>query len=382
MGSAVNGPLFTTAVPSKNSSDTNSAQTGTPQPGPDSATPKTGSMGPNAAVGSHGAASPPPPYNTRNRRNSQGTFANVDQTILVLDWDDTLFPTTWVRHYMGLHWRYPLEDQPVNAVQKTKIKQALDELSCEVEEFLRLALTKGRVVIVTLAKIPWVQLSCDNFFPRIAKVIKENDIRIVYAQEAQFAESKLPSPSPDAASQEAYWTRKKQLAIRAEVEHFYSQYPGQSWKNMISIGDSDFERKATIATMTSYGSPNGTEQQLSPSRSSSTRVKTDSSENLESPNVSPLGSGAAIAGIVGTPGKDDDCDMMCLSGTVGNHYRRLRTKTVKMYDSPRIKDLELEIQLLKKWLPSLISLDSGLDVDLEDDERLADTHRLLTGELL
>ena len=28
---------------------------------------------------------------------------------------------------------------------------------------------------------------------------------------------------------------------------------------------------------------------------------------------------------------------MCLSGMVGNHYRRLRTKTVKMYDSPRTK---------------------------------------------
>ena len=73
---------------------------------------------------------------------------------------------------------------------------------------------------------------------------------------------------------------------------------------------------------------------------------------------------------------------MCLSGFVGNHYRRLRTKTVKMYDSPRIKDLELEIQLLKKWLTALVQLDSGLDVDLEDDERLAETHRLLTGELL
>lgn len=73
---------------------------------------------------------------------------------------------------------------------------------------------------------------------------------------------------------------------------------------------------------------------------------------------------------------------MCVSGAVSNHYRRFRAKTVKMYDSPRIKDLELEIQLLRKWLPALVSLDGGLDVDLEDDERLAEAHRLLTGEIL
>ena len=30
----------------------------------------------------------------------------------------------------------------------------------------------------------------------------------------------------------------------------------------------------------------------------------------------------------------------------------------------------LEIQLLNKWLAALVELDAGLDVDLEDDERL------------
>ena len=56
----------------------------------------------------------------------------------------------------------------------------------------------------------------------------------------------------DAAGQEAFWIRKKQLAIQGEVRQFYSQYAGQSWKNMISIGDSDFERKATHKTMDEY----------------------------------------------------------------------------------------------------------------------------------
>lgn len=142
---------------------------------------------------------------------------------------------------------------------------------------------------------------------------------------------------------ERFWVRKKQAAIQREVEEFYTQYQGQSWKNVISIGDSEFERRATHDTMKAYQKPH---PEMSYSRST----------------------GLA--------------DRMCLSGQLNNHYRRLRIKTVKMYEAPRIKDLVLEIQLLKKWLPSLVPLDSGLDVDLEDDEKLADTHRKLTGEIL
>lgn len=275
------------------------------------------------------------------RRNSQDQFSSKGQTIQIFDWDDTLFPTTWVRHYMQLSWRLPVDEQPIADVQKRKIKLALNELASEVEQFIQLAMLRGKVVIVTLAKIPWVGLSCENFFPRIGKLIKDNDIRIVYAQEAQYTDGPPQQPPSDPESQEKFWTAKKQMAIQREVEAFYSQYEGQSWKNVISIGDSDFERRATYDTMKSY---QGNDLKVSSSR-----------------------------------GEED---MMCMSGTVGNHYKRLRTKTIKMYDSPRIKDLELEIQLLKKWLPSLVALDSGLDVDLEDDERLAETHRLLTGEVL
>lgn len=297
----------------------------------------------NKIIGSKGLGS-----QQVSRRNSQSDFASQSQTIQIFDWDDTLFPTTWVRHYMGLHWKYPLDQQEgITPVQKRKIKTALEDLQDEVEGMINLAFTKGHVVIVTLAKHPWVALSCENFFPKIKKLLNDKNVTIVYAQELNFAHAELPPPNPeDPESQEQYWVKKKQLAIESEVRKFYTQYPGQSWKNVISIGDSDFERRATYETMMGY--------------------KADQ------------GNSAAQLDLSRSKGED----VMCLSGMVGNHYRRLRTKTVKMYDSPRIKDLQLELQLLKKWLPSLVNLDSGLDVDLEDDERLADTHRLLTGEVL
>merc|ERR1712185_668085 len=51
---------------------------------------------------------------------------------------------------------------------------------------------------------------------------------------------------------ERYWSDIKGKAIAKEVKQFYSQYEGQSWKNIISIGDSDFERLGTQAATAEY----------------------------------------------------------------------------------------------------------------------------------
>ena len=39
-------------------------------------------------------------------------------------------------------------------------------------------------------------------------------------------------------------TQAKMLAMKREAVHFYSQYPGQTWKNIISLGDMVYEHEA------------------------------------------------------------------------------------------------------------------------------------------
>ena len=51
---------------------------------------------------------------------------------------------------------------------------------------------------------------------------------------------------------ERFWSSVKGKAIARECNKFYSQYEGQSWKNVISIGDSDFERLGTQNAMENY----------------------------------------------------------------------------------------------------------------------------------
>ena len=138
-----------------------------------------------------------------------------------------------------------------------------------------------------------------------------------------------------------YWTAVKQAAIVKAINKFYSQYPGQSWKNVISIGDSDFERLATQQGVGAYGNAN----QLADSKSKG-------------------------------------FDAMCKSGVTGGHYRRVRTKTVKMLDDPLAEDLMSELSMLNRWIAHIIELDGGFDCDLDDDNNLYQAHRKLTGEEL
>ena len=46
---------------------------------------------------------------------------------------------------------------------------------------------RGRVIIVTLARQPWVTLSCQNFYQRVNAFMAEHEIPIIYAQD-------FPSP--------------------------------------------------------------------------------------------------------------------------------------------------------------------------------------------
>eukprot|EP00397_Hematodinium_sp_SG-2012_P037924 GEMP01041184.1.p1 GENE.GEMP01041184.1~~GEMP01041184.1.p1 ORF type:complete len:354 (+),score=72.82 GEMP01041184.1:116-1177(+) len=284
----------------------------------------------------------------RERRNSQEHFASKEQTVIVFDWDDTLFPTTWVRREKGMHWRYHIDQQTRFTIkQREEYKKQLDRLSMDVERVINVACDMGHVVIVTLARSPWVLLSAENFFQRIGKLIKAKKIQIVYAQESGGNGGSKEYEKTEFSSDEevsAYWTGKKQAAIREQVQKFYAK-TNSSWKNVISIGDSDFERKAAIQSMEEYALDS-----------------TDSTGGLHT---------SKSKGLV---------DQMCKSGYIGQHYRRIRMKTVKMFDSPSIDDLGTEMCMLYKWLPYLVKKDGGFDVDLEDDECLYDAHRLLTGE--
>jgi len=197
-------------------------------------------------------------------QTSQAAFAEPTQTAFIFDWDDTLFPTSFLLHQCKLSGLMPLKEQSIEDDLKMALEQSLGDLASEVIDVLRLASSRGRVVLVTLAKTHWVKVSCGSFMPRVWEVIRELNVKVVYAQEGFHPR--------ETGSMEAFrYARMKARAITRELEDFYSQYEGQSWKNVISIGDSQNERLGTMEATEVYMQRRRTESSPTSNSNSSPR---------------------------------------------------------------------------------------------------------------
>jgi hypothetical protein len=144
------------------------------------------------------------------------------RTLMVWDWDDTLFPSTWI-NCQGL--RLEDEDEPA-----PEIRRQLTTLARDVERTLRLALSLGNVVIVTNAETGWVELSCRKFFPTLQPLVKT--LKVVSAR-STYEEPGFFSPLD--------W---KIQAFAHEIRAFWPD--SAEVVNIMSLGDSIHEREALI----------------------------------------------------------------------------------------------------------------------------------------
>mmetsp|Transcript_19519 Transcript_19519/g.56790 ORF Transcript_19519/g.56790 Transcript_19519/m.56790 type:complete len:356 (+) Transcript_19519:132-1199(+) len=205
-----------------------------------------------------------PTYTVQTSCSHINAWHEVDETLLIFDWDDTLFPTTYVWDDPRLHWDKTapcfsgcgtsdavgegLAADPLRPDGPT-MRERLDQHASTVIALLRLAVSLAHVVIVTLAEDGWVHKSIRHFLPKMVGVLEELDIKVVYARSA------IPQRFIRMAQQEECHDLGKLLKTRAflmVVKNFYRNgavcqrraTKERSWKNVISIGDSPSERLA------------------------------------------------------------------------------------------------------------------------------------------
>jgi hypothetical protein len=226
----------------------------------------------------------------------------------------------------------PLREQRVHS--SSKEEAAVNLLKCAEGAIatLRIAHGLGEVVLVTLARAPWVRDACRNFYPGVWEVLEELKVKVVYAQDEPGLDRSQTKGMSDEELEE-FWCRAKGTAIGKELRRIYSKYPGQSWKNILSIGDSDFERLGTLGATKDYM------KQL---------------------------------GII----KDDDGAMLTGEGSVGGKKFKVRTKTFKMVTQPSVDELAVEIDMCRQWLPLMVDFDAGFEIDLSCVERPEDMENI------
>mmetsp|Transcript_53199 Transcript_53199/g.123842 ORF Transcript_53199/g.123842 Transcript_53199/m.123842 type:complete len:419 (+) Transcript_53199:75-1331(+) len=267
---------------------------------------------------------------TLRRRDSQSHFALQEQTVIVFDWDDTLFPTSYVNDDLQLDWQQPLFRQVHVAPDEVdSVERRLSLCEERATQILERACALAHVVVVTLASSGWVDLACKYFYPAMGALLQQRRIRIVYAQEkAGVTETHEKLHFRSDSEIERFWGLAKGRAITEEIDKFYSQYEGQSWKNILSIGDSSFERYGLLAATTAYmqGLPLTNESEAS----------------------------------VWSPTQTD-----CWRKVQNGHVKKVRAKCCKLVDQPDVSELTLELEMVSQWLEGMVHLDSGFDLDME-----------------
>jgi hypothetical protein len=180
--------------------------------------------------------------------NSRCQWAEASQTLIFLDWDDTLFPTSEIIERWGFTSRFEAWADIVLSVDQERL---VDKWCNALELYLKTTCSlSNNCVIVTNARRPWVTECIDRFCPRLKPLFERYDgPRVVYANEAAKRSGRSLRPGnpvrwSNAASPEERrleLTSAKLAAMRHEAKSFYSKYPKQTWKNIISVGDAMYE---------------------------------------------------------------------------------------------------------------------------------------------
>jgi len=141
-------------------------------------------------------------------------------TLIILDWDDTILPSTWLT---------------INKLRFEDIiySHYIDELGFYQTDCINLLnemMKYAHLIIITNAEKGWVENSCQQFLPKLFPIISK--LKIISSRTEYMKVSNDPF----------IW---KELAFRAEIELYITQNPN-ILQNIISIGDSLYERMAIL----------------------------------------------------------------------------------------------------------------------------------------
>jgi hypothetical protein len=145
---------------------------------------------------------------------------NKNNTLIILDWDDTLFPTSWIN-------KNDIDIVNINKISYVKYFEKID--SSLVDLFNNL-INLGDVLIITNALLNWINIS-SKILPNSYNLFKNNkNIKFISAR-GQY--SSVTNNIND-------W---KKLAFINELKK-KTKY--KKINNIISIGDAEYEYNALI----------------------------------------------------------------------------------------------------------------------------------------
>jgi len=163
------------------------------------------------------------------QQQAPGDAGSMQQALILLDWDDTLCPTTFIRQGTELWMKHEADDSPARAQLEAQAQAAL--------QVLRKAASLGSVAVVTLAERAWIKVACRQYVPALAEEIAGLDV--FYAGEQKVLELRAGATMLD------FCTMQKKRAMEEALGILSDRLgPRTAWRSLVSIGDSEAEINA------------------------------------------------------------------------------------------------------------------------------------------
>jgi hypothetical protein len=138
-------------------------------------------------------------------------------TLIIVDWDDTLYPTSWISvNNIDL----------TNLVSRYRYIKHFEVLDKILSSTLKMMMMFGEVIIISNAMTDWINLSV-SVLPRTRKYLSK--IEIISARERQQNKSDMNDWKK--------YTFIEEIAKRLKNKKYY---------NILSLGDAEFEYHALI----------------------------------------------------------------------------------------------------------------------------------------
>eukprot|EP00435_Cladocopium_sp_Y103_P056170 s2398_g18.t2 len=176
--------------------------------------------------------------------------ADREDVLIMLDWDDTVLPTTWLagQPWFRLWLNKQASPELAHELIDAQDLEALREIDVAACEFLEEIHRWGQVVCITLAQRPWVQQSMKAFLPRLAQRWEEFGIPVHYAVEEYARKNRWGSWCQKSSGPSLLESTVLEMNLRATqkfkvmkrlLRHFYRS---KDYCNAVSIGDGLAER--------------------------------------------------------------------------------------------------------------------------------------------
>jgi len=243
---------------------------------------------------------------------SEASTSCPGSALFFLDWDDTLFPTSWLGSKTKFRdWQ--AGRKAAHEVLDSAEQALMNDLDNAARAFVVEAHSQGKVVCVTLAQPGWVERTMEAFLPKLASAWRELAVEVRYASQEKVKAYNSVGQWLHLASKEQramvthVHIKQKQRSMLKALRKFYGE---DSWTNVLSIGDGVFEQCAL--------------QEI---------------------------------------GFEHENPMNTKTGTADELF----VKTVKLLDDPLAAQLCHQFQVLQAWIPRMVAWRGDFDLDLGCD---------------